>query len=185
MHQEIKRLLAALCTFALGLVAVMFWIEYRRPVVENLEAPPCFQPPHYESTTVPCSGLNFSALGDIPNLSYCELVNAADVYDNKIVRVRARLFSFIHGTIIYDGNCPSTREKDTDAAISFHPTTAEEVRRALTDASGSKYYGFEPLDLIVVGRLKKVTPSNESDTVWDTASLRFEIMRVEKASKVH
>jgi hypothetical protein len=183
MSQEIKHLLAALCTFAFGLGAVMFWLEYRRPVVEHLDNPPCFRPPYYESTTVSCSGADFSALGNIPNLSYCELVNNADFYNNRIVRVRARTES--HGTVFYDGDCPSTREKKTEAAISFHPTMAEEIKLKLTEAiGGTQMLRGESIDMTVIGRLKKVTPSDYNDTVWDTASLQFEIMRVEKATKV-
>ena len=42
---------------------------------------------------------------------------------------------------------------------------------------------LEPVNIIATGKFEKVTPSNESDTIYDTASLQFQIIRVEKASK--
>ena len=93
----------------------------------------------------------------------------------------ARLGGFDHGILFYD---PNSATADKQTAVAFYPPDAEEVRRTLTEAAGSDYYGFVPLDLIVIGRFEKVRPSQGSDSIWDTAPLHFEIMHVEKASKV-
>ena len=89
------------------------------------------------------------------------------------------MIGFIHGIEFYDANCPG----DTQAAVVFDPQHTNEIEQVLKQARGSDKW-FEPVDIIAVGRFNKVTPSGESDAITSTASLRFEIVRVEKASKV-
>jgi len=86
------------------------------------------------------------------------------------------LGGFFHGILFSEETCPN------QTAVAF-PQDNEDVRRALTEAAGSEHFGHVPLDLIVVGKFEKVTPSNESDRIWHTAPLHFKILRVEKASK--
>ena len=43
---------------------------------------------------------------------------------------------------------------------------------------------LDPVNIIAIAKFEKVTPSNRSDAIYDTASLKIEIIRVEKASKL-
>jgi len=118
---------------------------------------------------------------DLAILTYCELANNADKYNGQTVRVSVRLSWFIHGLLVYDPSCSGA---DTRAAVFFDQSHTEEIERALTQARGSDNW-FEQVDIIATGRFKKVTPSYESDTIYDTAPLQFEIIQIEKASKVN
>jgi hypothetical protein len=111
------------------------------------------------------------------------LATTPERYSGKIVRVRARLSGFIHGMVFSDENCLGA---DNQAAAFYHPPAAEEIRQTLNRARGSDSLmnWLEPVNIIAVAKFRKVTPSHESDTIYDTASLQLEIMRVEKASKL-
>ena len=117
--------------------------------------------------------------GDLPILSLCELVNNPDKYTGQVVRVSTTLSGFIHGSFVYDPNCVRV---DTNTAVFFNAEHKDQIQRDLTQARGSDNF-LEPLNVIAVGKFNKVIPSNESDTVYDTASLQFEILRIESASK--
>jgi len=173
MRKVIIWLAVALCTFMLGFVAAaLLWF----PVAKNVQETPCPPSQHSEDASALDPNADLSTSTTLPILAYCELVNNPDRYSGKVVRIRATLGGFIHGILFYEENCPG----QTAVAI---PQSNDEVRRALTEAAGSEYFGHVPLNLIVVGKFEKVTPSNESDLIWHTSPLHFEIMRVEKASK--
>ena len=165
-------LTVALSTFILGFVAASLWF----PIARNVRETPCPPAQHAEEALALDPSADLSTSANLPILAYCELVNNPDRYSGKIVRVRATLGGFIHGILFYEETCPG------QTAVAF-PRNNEDVRRALTEAAGSEYFGHVPLDLLVVGKFEKVTPSNESDLIWHTAPLHFEIMRVERASK--
>jgi hypothetical protein len=176
MRRIVVWLGVALCTFTLGFMAAALWLESRRPLARDSQPSPCPRPQHGNNALALDPSVDLSASANLPILAYCELVNNPDRYSGKVVRVSATLGGFIHGILFYEESCPG----HTAVAIR---QDSDEVRRTLTEAAGSEYFGHVPLDLIVVGRFEKVTPSNESDLVWHTAPLHFEIMRVEKASK--
>jgi hypothetical protein len=172
-------LLIAICTFALGFAAAMTWFQSPSSVVTEKvpPSPPC------DSKVFLDSNADLSIAPSLPILDYCELATNPERYSGKIVRVRARLSGFIHGMVIADENCVGV---DNQAAANYNRLTAEEVKRSLDGARGStdSMNWLEPVNIIAIGKFEKVTPSNESDTIYDTASLQFEIIRVEKASKL-
>jgi len=172
-------LFVATCTFALGFAAATLWLQSRHPVVTEKALSP--NPPCVSTLTLN-SDTDISAASNLPILDYCELANNPERYSGKVVRVRARLSGFIHGRLFYDENCAGA---DSRTAVSYHPPTAEEITHILNRARGSDnpMNWLEPVNIIAIGKFEKVTPSNESDTIYDTASLQFEIIRVEKASK--
>jgi hypothetical protein len=172
-------LLIAICTFALGFAAAMLWFQSPSSVVSD-EVPPS---PPCDSKVFLDSNADLSAASNLPILDYCELANNPERYSGKIVRVRARLSGFIHGMVIADENCVGV---DNQAAASYNRAMVEEVKRTLDSARGStdSMNWLEPVNMIAIGKFEKATPSNESDTIYDTASLQFEIMRVERASKL-
>ncbi|HEX8776146.1 MAG TPA: hypothetical protein VF735_21430 [Pyrinomonadaceae bacterium] len=174
-------LLVATCTFALGFAAAMLWSQLPHPAVA--ERNPSSNPPCISSVALD-PNVDISAASNLPILDYCELATNPERYSGKIVRVRARLSGFIHGMVFSDENCLGVNNQ---AAASYYPPMAEEIRQTLNRARGSdsSMNWLEPVNIIAIAKFKKVTPSNESDTIYDTASLQLEIMRVEKASKLH
>jgi hypothetical protein len=161
------RVFITLLTFVLGVAATLLWLKFRHPSVRKSEAQPCSH-----------SLSNESASPNLPILAYCELANNPEKYNGQVVRVSARLGGSIYGILFYDQNCPGP---DMGAAVTFEPQNEEEIERSLKQASGSNSL-FEPVNLIAVGRFKEVVPFNGSDTIYDTAPLQFEIIRIEKAS---
>ena len=167
MRRIMPRVLITLLTFMLGVAAVLLWLEFRRPPVQKSEAPPCSDSSGNESAS------------DLPILAYCELANNPEKYSGQVVRVSARLGGFIHGILFYDPNCAGA---NMGAAVTFDSQNEEEIERSLKQASGSDSL-LDPVNLIAVDRFRKVVSSHVSDTIYDTAALQFEIIRIEKASK--
>jgi hypothetical protein len=159
MTRILISLLVLVIGFALGGATATLWLRHK-------------------SIPAPVQSNTNGVAPDLPILAYCELATNRDKYNGQLVRVGTRLIGFIHGIEFYDPNCPG----DTQAAVIFDPQHKDEIERDLKQARASENW-LEPLNIIAVGRFKKVRPSNESDTIYSTASLRFEIVRIEKASK--
>jgi hypothetical protein len=160
------RLLIASLGFVLGVAASVVWLRHR--TAEKAVIATSSQTQKSDSSA------------ELPILSLCELVNNPDKYSGKVVRLSTTLSGFIHGSFVYDPNCVRV---DTGTAVFFNPEYKDKIQNDLKQARGSDNF-LEPMNMIAVGKFKKVTPSNQSDTIYDTASLQFEIMRIETASKV-
>ena len=148
----------------IGVAATLFWLQPQRTATKQEASVACAEP----SNPV------------LPILAYCELANNPEKYNGQTVRVSVRLSWFIHGLLLFDPNCSGA---DTRAAVFYNQSNREEIERALKQAHGPDNW-FEAVDIIATGKFKKVTPSNRTDTIYDTASLQFEIIQIEKASKV-
>lgn len=157
----------ATLTFAIGVAASFFWLDTHRVAVKRETSAASAEPSKADSNRA------------LPILAYCELANNRDKYNGQTVRVSTRLSGFIHGILFFDPNCSGV---DTHAAVFYNLDHRAEIELALKRARGSDNW-FEPVDIIATGKFKKVTPTNESDTIYDTASLQFEIILIEKASK--
>ena len=151
-------------TFMIGVVATLFWLQPQRTATKQEPSAGCAEP----------------ANAVRPILAYCELANNAEKYNGQTVRVSVRLSWFTHGLVLFDPNCSGA---NTQAAVFYDRFNTEEIERALRQAHGSGNW-FDAVDIIATGRFKKVTPSGRSDTIYDTASLQFEIIKIEQASKV-
>ena len=116
-----------------------------------------------------------------PILAFCELANNPDKYSGKIVRVSTSLSGFIHGMVLSDPNCSSVH---TQTAVFYRAQNQREIEAVLKGARKSDDWRL-PIQIIAEGEFRKVVPSNESDTIYDTAPLQFEIIRVEKAAKLN
>lgn len=181
MRRLTIRLAVALCTFALGFVAAvalrpaLLRLDTNHVAVGELKEAPC---PHVDDLTLdPHDDLSSSTA--LPILAYCELVNNPARYDGRVVRVRSRLALGIHGLLFLDRACS---DWDKQTAVIFNEKDLDEIRRVLVEAGGPKHYRYEPLDLVAVGKFKRVTPTGESDSYVDTSPLHFEVLRVETAS---
>lgn len=101
------RLMVLLVTFGIGVVVDGFWFAYRLPAVVTLSLPLCAGPPKYETTSVPCSGTDFSALSGLPVIPYCDLVRNSSNYDNQIIRVRGIYYFNMENSALDDPDCRS------------------------------------------------------------------------------
>ena len=158
--------LVALLSFVLSVAATVVWLRHRagqRTIIASSS-----QSQKSDSSAT------------LPILSLCELVNNPDKYSGQVVRISTTLSGFIHGSFVYDPNCVRV---DTGTAVFFDAEHKDQIQIDLKQARGSDSF-LEPVNMIAVGKFKKVIPSNESDTIYDTASLQFEIIRIETASKV-
>lgn len=163
------RIGVALFTCLLGIAASLLW-QLGRDSVTEIKA-------GYELSGVsqPASDVK----KDLPILAYCELANNPQRYNGKTVRVSARLYESRHGILFYDLNCS---DGDRRSAVIYAPAHIEAIERKLKQAGGSDNW-WELLDIIATGTFKKVTPSDATDTIYDTAPFHLEIIRIEKAVK--
>ena len=69
-----------------------------------------------------------------------------------------------------------------ETAVAYNLKTRDEIEKGLEKVRGSHDWRI-PVNIIAEGEVRMVTPSNQSDTVYDTAPLQFGIKRIEKASK--
>jgi hypothetical protein len=174
MKNSAIRLIAALGTFTVGIALVTLWLAYTDAGRTRRAEAPCLR--RAQAQTPPAAE---SPVGESlsPVLAYCELVANTDRYDGEVVRVRATVRMSIHGLFLTDAAC--SRYEDY-AAIGFEESREEELMDAFFGPDSPMRVGRGIVELIAVGRFRKVVPSRVSDSLLDTAPLRFEMMRVEK-----
>ena len=166
MKKIIPSMLVGSLTFFLGVGSTVIRLRSSPAAAKQIVNPA----PAQERTT-----------SEQPILAFCELANNPDKYSGRTVRVSVTLSGFIHGMVLYDPNCSSI---DTQTAVFYNQKAREEIEKRLAKVRGSDDWRI-PVTLISTGEFRKVTPSNESDTIYDTAPLQFEIIKVEKVSKAN
>jgi len=164
MRQTISSVLIGLFTFLLGVASPIVWLRLSQQPSKEINAQSVQQP----------------ASSEQPILAFCELANNPDKYSGKLVRVSVTLSGFIHGMVLFDPNCSSI---STQTAVFYNIKNRDEIEKSLEKVRGSDDWRI-PVNIITEGEFRRVTPSNQSDTIYDTAPLQFEIKRIEKASKV-
>jgi hypothetical protein len=120
-----------------------------------------------------CCGFRLAHLNRSPSL-----VSNSAKYHGKLVRLSALYQEGGHGTILGDSNCVRI---ETQTAVLFHPLQSKEIEKVIADASGKSDWGDRALRIRVVGRLQKVTPTNNTNFLIDTAPLHFEVLFIEQA----
>ena len=152
----------AACSFVLGFAVAVFWFGHSsiRDIAAMLPPGPVqlFLEPDDDLTTA----------SDLPILAYCEVVNKPDKYDGKIVRVSTIMGSKPDLSFFVDAKCGGAY-----AIVSFQSDDEK------TRIFGKDRSDLPPTDVIVVGRFYKVTPKNESDSIWDSVPLHFDIITIE------
>jgi hypothetical protein len=167
MRQILSWCVVLAVTFTLGAATAFVWLNYERP--KNAELNVGDPPSSYPEST-----------DNLPILAYCEIANNPAKYDGKIVRVSARLLFMIHGYFFLDKNCYGG---DKQTAVRYEAEFDDEMLRKVAKEAGDEEFipGRFP-DIIAVGRFTRVTPTRESDSMWDNSELRFEILKIESAS---
>jgi hypothetical protein len=94
------------------------WFTHR--MSEEIPIPTllCGGPPTYEMPNVPCSGTDFSALANLPVISYCDLIRKHRNRNNEIIRVRG-LYSFNQENSALDD--PACRNEDSWTWVEGEP----------------------------------------------------------------
>ena len=176
MKNSAVRLIAALGTFTVGVALVTLWLAYTDAGHARRAKAPCRRGAQTQAPPA-VDGLSHA-------LSYCELVGNADRYDGRVVRVRATIRLSVHGLLLTDAACG--RYEDY-AAVDFDDPRGDELVEMFFGPDSPVRVGRGVVELIAVGRFRKVVPSKVSDSLLDTAPLRFEMMRVEQmhVEKIH
>jgi hypothetical protein len=178
MKYSAIRLIAALGTFTVGVALVTLWLAYQDAGHARGAKTPCHRRAWVQSPPAAAPRAESpDGEGLSPVLSYCELVSNPERYDGKVVSVRATIRMSIHGLFLSDATC--SRHEDY-AAVDFHEPRREELVEMFFGPDSPLRDGRGVVGLIAVGRFHKVVPSRVSDSLLDTAPLRFEIMHVEK-----
>lgn len=151
-------------TFIFGLTATLIYLKFFYPDIQTSESLPEIALPEIENDPA-----------DLPVPAFCELVNNPEKYDGKIVRLSAKMFIGTENSWFSDSSCGA----DNAAIIS---SKNEEVWKAIEKAREGKKNELWALklNLIVVGKFENM-PYKYCCTL---APFQFEILKVEKASKV-
>lgn len=163
MKRTVSSLLLGVFTFLLG---VGFTLVCRYPVVQPIKSAPVAFPEQ-------------PAITDQPILAFCELAKNPNKYSGQVVRISATLSRFIHGGVLDDPICSSV---ETRTAVFYRAENRDEIETVLQEARHSEDWTI-PVSIIALGEFRKVNPSYESDAIYDTALLQFEIICIETASK--
>lgn len=182
MKNSAVRLIAALTTFAVGVALVTLWLAYHDSGHARRSKAPCRRgapAPTLPLLPAPAAPPAESPGGEgqSPILSYCELVDDHERYDGKVVRVRATVRMSIHGLFLTDAACGLDEDY---AAVAFDERRGQELVDTFFGADSPMRVGPGVVELIAVGRFRKVVPSGTSDSLLDTTPLRFEMMHVER-----
>lgn len=164
MKQIILRSIIAISTFALG--ALVFYCVF---VYFDFTS---------EKIMLPTSDKQ-SIQSERPIYAFCELANNPQIYDDKIVRVSAKLRQYDDGYKFKDLNCYGEKK---EAAVIFNDNFQQIMKKIGQELSNTRFDYTEKYDLIAVGKFKSVVPTNQSNNFADKAYLQFEIIDVEKAS---
>jgi hypothetical protein len=178
MRKMLTGFVVALCTFTLGLAFPLLFTT-QRPAPRNSKASPCADSQVGENMAARHPVPDQPAGGIWPPLNYCEAINNSDCLSGKLIRMRATLSFDEHGMYVHDDDCDG---KDNRTAVKLAKSGYDdEFHRMLGEACGTRC--GSSFTVVVVGKLHKVTPTRESNLLWDTFPLRFEMERAEEARK--
>lgn len=156
----------ALLAAGVGAAGVFFWLLYphsaRRGDIATPSPPP--------RTPEPAE----SSVG--------QLLAAPAEYEGKVVRVRAALVPGRHGLELCEKDCSSSGW--AKVWVKATPDLYDELGRAMEEAYGMKN-ASGALDLTAVGKFGRNYRSQGSDSLEDNAPYKFELMRIEKASRLY
>lgn len=160
MRRTIFPVLITVLTFAVGVGAAFIWFANKSDT-----------PAEAISTSNPKS---ISQL-EWPELSTCDLANNPIKYDGRIVRVKAKLYFFIHGFSFFD---PSCADEHKQIGVKFNDRNSQIEDKLNKEAK--PIYGYGMPVIVAIGKFERVTPSRKSDALIDNAYLTFEIYEIEK-----
>ena len=168
MKQTIFWVSIMLVTFSLGVVTAFVWLYGRNSVNTK---------PETVAVAIDVT------LNEMPILAYCELANNPDKYDGKVVRIGGRLVRGMHGIQLISPNCYAQEKK---AAVVLNDQDWETLKEAEPDFFSNyedKPVPFRRFEVIAVGKFSRTKPLPGAEHVLENSSLRFEILKLEKASK--
>ena len=121
-------------------------------------------------------------IAGLPELDYCEIRTNPERYNGKVVRIRAKLSSFIHGLYFHDERCgvksyEGLLDDNRTAVTFFEPKRSElyDTVERIRDPNVPR----EPVEVIAVGRFTRGYPTGQTDHISDRSSYHFELYLVE------
>jgi hypothetical protein len=114
---------------------------------------------------------------EMAQLSVCDLANNPEKYNGRTVRVKAKLFFFIHGFSFIDPNCADEKKQ---IGVIFNEKHSLQIEDKLNKEAKPNDYGYGMPIIVATGKFDQVTPSRKSDSLIDNVYLRFEIYEIEK-----
>jgi hypothetical protein len=159
--------LIAVVTFTLGAATAFVWLNQGRSAStsEHFEGP--------QSTAA-------DGTDSLPILAYCEIANNPAKYDGRLIRISAKLYFATHGYFFLDKNCD---DGDQQTAAKYDAELGDEMlQKVAREAGDEEFIPWRFPDIIAIGRFSRVTPTRQSDSTWDNSVLRFEILKIERAS---
>jgi len=164
MKRAYSWLTIILLTFTFGVATTFIWFNY---------------------TYSPLSPDKNKKLSDLPILSYCELVNNADKYDGKIVRVKTEIKTGNHGEYLYDSNCPADEKiktyYDATAAIFYDNSKDQEQIKQIRDKRKILRW-TDPVEVITTGKFRKNKPTQNDSGLDRNAVFHFVFFSLESVS---
>ncbi|MEO6393185.1 MAG: hypothetical protein ABIP75_15150 [Pyrinomonadaceae bacterium] len=164
--------------FSIGLGIFLLWsFRNQPPEVTELEDPPCVSVPNYDSTAVPCSGIDISALKSLPDVGLRDLLNDPANYQDQVVRVHATLSCGMHGCVMWPGACVGA---DEYADVSFESSAARALVEAIQRDGDGEIWNLE-YDLVAVGKFSPAEATDDHPLFMP--HFKFTIWRLERGTK--
>jgi hypothetical protein len=116
----------------------------------------------------------------IPTVPFCDLVARPELYDNKVVRVRASYFANFESDMFYDLKCNNKENYVWPILDCDTDESCKAMRDILNkNLEGDPFSGMR-VELVMVGRLKRAK-SGHRYGVQDGFRLGFAVTRIEQA----
>lgn len=175
MHRLTLRLVVALITFTLGVVASAVWIIYHFSPAEKQEEPRSYQ----------SSPIGSATLSEIATVAFCDLLAHPTDYNQKVIRTQADLFSYDHHLTLSDPSSCVLPDPmvglELDPSLQYDPSDkAQKEVYDLLRTEGERKYGRSRV--VIVGRFEG--PIFSKDKRRSKYPHWFTIMRLEKAEPV-
>ena len=158
-------LLTISLTFILGVAATFIYFKFFYINPQRIEMLPEIALPESENNQA-----------ETPDLTFCELVNNPEKYDGKTVRLSAKLSIGLEGSWFADNSCGA----DNAAIVKVKDNEVWKIIDKARARGKREPWDIE-VNLIVIGQFKNAV---YKDNCCLTTPFQFEILKVEKASKV-
>lgn len=120
-------------------------------------------------------------IASLPIINYCDVRNSPWKYDGKIVKIRAKINDFMHGTFLEDLSCADKSYEDllddSRTAVTFYKPKRDEIREKYKELKG---HTRNPAEVIAVGRFIHEYPERSDDSISQRTSFHFELFSLER-----
>ena len=120
---------------------------------------------------------------EIVEASYCDLVDNARAYENKLIRVKAIYFATFDGDLLYSASCNS-KARFAKPILSCHlDQDCKLLQNKLNEHLRGNPFGGARTEIVAVGRIS-ITNHKEMGDPWGSFPIEFKIQTIEKTNSV-